>query len=326
MANSDISTFRLPVEPGTLLAGTPAGGMRPVTKTPAGIDPANLAKMQEKLLQETGPNIPEGPVSVPTPVDIDDLPDDKRAEMYRLLGHQTVPPRKGRPAAKLAAQPVRRLGAETIQDDKIIPKGGSSTAPTRQDRQEPTPADPASAQPAPEHCSHCGWATRVVDDTAVSDTDKTEFVYAVVRGQRFSKTYTALGGQMAITFRGLTSSEVDTIYRQVVMDAQADEKQSAMGGEAFYWRNLNGYRLVLSLARVASVGAGAIEVPTLEEHSTNPRHGEFPLLHLHKLVFAEALKTEHQRNIAALAFREFQDLQAKLEARSRDPNFYPAIA
>ena len=88
---------------------------------------------------------------------------------------------------------------------------------------------------------------------------------SILGGIRFKKVYSLFDDKYKITFRALTSKESDLAYRQIVIDGQKDFQGRALGGTDFYWRNLQAYRMAMSLERIESVQYGAIEIPTLEE-------------------------------------------------------------
>ena len=178
------------------------------------------------------------------------------------------------------------------------------------------------------HCQHCGWDLKKEDLTEATDGDKEDFVQSILGGVRFKKSYSMFKDKYKITFRALTSKESDIAYRQIVIDGQRDYKTKVLGGTDFYWRNLQAYRLAMSLESVESVTYGKVEIPTLEEaeiEGTNNKQIQDKLVPFLNYVLDTFIPLESTRSVVGHAYFEFQSLCDKLQVMAESPNFWKAI-
>lgn len=178
------------------------------------------------------------------------------------------------------------------------------------------------------NCQHCGWDLKRKDLVQVTDLDKYDFVQSILGGIKFKKEYLLFDGKYKLTFRALTSKESDLAYRQIVIDGQTDFQSRVMGGTDFYWRNLQAYRMVMSLESIESVQYGRIELPTIEEaeiefEGKTLQSKLIPFLHH---VLDNHLPMESMRVVVGHAHYEFQALCDKLQVMAESPTFWKAIA
>jgi hypothetical protein len=178
------------------------------------------------------------------------------------------------------------------------------------------------------NCQHCGWDLKKEDLTEASSSDKEDFVQSILGGIRFKKTYSMFKDKYKITFRALTSKESDIAYRQIVIDGQRDYKTKVLGGTDFYWRNLQAYRLAMSLESIESVTYGKLEIPTLEDaeiDGTTNKQIQDKLIPFLNFVLDSFIPLESTRSIVGHAYFEFQSLCDKLQVMAESPNFWKAI-
>ena len=188
-------------------------------------------------------------------------------------------------------------------------------------------ADPKPINLLP-NCQHCGWDLKKDDLTEASDGDKEDFVQSILGGTRFKKIYSMFKNKYKITFRALTSKESDIAYRQIVIDGQRDYKTKILGGTDFYWRNLQAYRMAMSLESIESVTYGKIEVPTLEDaeiEGTSNKQIQDKLVPFLNYVLDSFIPLESTRSIVGHAYFEFQSLCDKLQVMAEAPNFWNGI-
>lgn len=193
-------------------------------------------------------------------------------------------------------------------------------------------------QPEPENsrptldlitnCQHCGWDLKKNDLVTVTEDDKQDFVQSILGGIRFKKIYSLFDDKYKITFRALTSKESDIAYRQIVIDGQKDFQGRVLGGTDFYWRNLQAYRMVMSLESIESIQYGRIEVPTIDEadiDGTAGKHLQEKLVPFLNYILDTYLPLESIRSVVGHAYFEFQSLCDKLQVMAESPTFWKAI-
>jgi hypothetical protein len=178
------------------------------------------------------------------------------------------------------------------------------------------------------NCQHCGWDLKRNDLVTVSEDDKHDFVQSILGGIRFKKVYSLFDDKYKISFRSLTSKESDMAYRQIVIDGQKDFKGRALGGTDFYWRNLQAYRMVMSLESIESVQYGKIEIPSIEDADIEEFSGgslQDKLIPFLNYVLDNYLPLESTRSVVGHAYFEFQSLCDKLQVMAESPTFWKAI-
>jgi hypothetical protein len=118
-------------------------------------------------------------------------------------------------------------------------------------------------------------------------------------------------------------------FRQIVLDGQKDFQDRALAGTDFYWRNLQAYRMVMSLESITSVEYGTLEIPTLAEaelDGVSGKDAQARLIPFLNYVLDTFLPLESTRSVIGHAYFEFQSLCDKLQVMAESPNFWKAIA
>lgn len=190
----------------------------------------------------------------------------------------------------------------------------------------PQPAQPILA-PLP-NCPHCDWDLKKDDLTPVTDDDKSNYVQSILGGLRFTKVYELFNDKYRITFRALTSKESDIAYRQIVLDGQMDLNSKMLAGTDFYWRNLQSYRMVMSLEELYSSDYGTLTVPILADLDIEECRGkslQSKLIPFLNHVLDTFLPLESTRAVIGHAYFEFQALCDKLQVMAESPNFWKAV-
>lgn len=193
----------------------------------------------------------------------------------------------------------------------------------------PNPPDPTQTISILDNCPHCGWDLKKTDLTEPSDDDKYDFVQSILGNIRFKKSYDMFNGKYKVVFRALTSKESDMAFRQIVLDGQKDFQDRALAGTDFYWRNLQAYRMVMSLESITSVEYGTLEIPTLAEaelDGVSGKDAQARLIPFLNYVLDTFLPLESTRSVIGHAYFEFQSLCDKLQVMAESPNFWKAIA
>ena len=194
----------------------------------------------------------------------------------------------------------------------------------------PNPSDePKQTISLIDNCPHCGWDLKKTDLTEPTEDDKYDFVQSILGNIRFKKSYDMFNGKYKVVFRALTSKESDMAFRQIVLDGQKDFQDRAIAGTDFYWRNLQAYRMVMSLESITSSEYGTLDVPTISDAQLEGTAGkdlQAKLIPFLNYVLDTFLPLESTRSVIGHAYFEFQALCDKLQVMAESPNFWKAIA
>jgi hypothetical protein len=181
-----------------------------------------------------------------------------------------------------------------------------------------------------DQCPHCGWNLRKEDHAEADMEDRRNFVQSILGNFRFKKKFSLFNNEYRVTFRALTSKECDMAFRQIVLDSQYDYKNNVAASTDFYWRNLQAYRLAMSLQCIDSDSYGSIDVPSLDEAdipgvSNDPLQIQSKMPPYLAYVLDSFLPLESTRAVIAHAYFEFQQICDKLQVMAESPNFWKAI-
>jgi len=254
------------------------------------------------------------PVTMPPPIDLGALPPASREALRAVVADANVP---GPAATMQMGQGV----AEAMQ------AAAHPTLDVVDDRKPPLAADTPAADTAggtteTTECPHCGWDLHMADAFPITETDKRNFLQAMLGGVPFQKLYDLLGGQLQITFRTLRPAEVDLVYKQVYVDRQRGE---ILFDRDFY-EKMARYRMATQLVDFRTPEMIHDFPPTLTEEDWGKMpEGEDTIV---KYAYDEALKTvlktESILRLVAATEANFNRLVAKLEAHADDPSFWEA--
>lgn len=213
-----------------------------------------------------------------------------------------------------------------------------SPSPAKQERvvypEEPAVSKESTPANSPinllDQCPHCGWNLRKEDHAEADMEDRRNFVQSILGNFRFKKKFNLFNNEYRVTFRALTSKECDMAFRQIVLDSQYDYKNNVAASTDFYWRNLQAYRLAMSLQCIDSDSYGSIDIPSLDEAdilgvSNDPLQIQSKLPPYLNYVLDSFLPLESTRAVIAHAYFEFQQICDKLQVMAESPNFWKAI-
>lgn len=242
--------------------------------------------------------------------------------------------------ASMEADAMRARAAVSVIDDRV-PAGAAQPAPqvAAPATQVPVPAaQVAAAEPLPPtgltgmlpqlvHCPRCLWDLSLPFEITPTTRDKESFMAAMLGLQRFQKAIEMLGGRMAVTFRGLTSQEVQIINRQLTQQMRIGDIKGE--GEYFAW--LMEYRLICATQQIEAMGNNIVDVPTLEtwtaQHAPDLVGSQTvtALPAMREWYSTAVAPHESLRRVIGQHHRQFQRLVEALEAWTAEENFWIGI-
>ena len=304
--------------------------------------PDNLAELIEQVTKEAtdpasmpppvDPATP--PLQVPRPVDLQDLPEEKRAVLQEALQQAARQQASPQPAAMPqqpgegvveAIQAAQGVGGKEIRIENDLDEKPAAPPPQPPPLESPeeAPRQAPSAETAPEHegaCPYCGWDLSIRDVVEVSESDKDVYAAARLGGRGFQKVYELLGGRLQITFRELYIYEIDACYRRCYLDRKAGKIVTASD----FSEELHRYQLALQIAEIRG-GEDLTQFPESLKEWGDPGDDEL-LVRVRDKVFGEVLRTESMLRIVSGSLFHFRRLLARLEANADRPDFYRAAA
>lgn len=249
------------------------------------------------------------------------------------------PPRQASESPQLPPEIRPRDGAEIAGMENVAPfvthpGPPQPERPPPRAKEQPSPEVPPADQVADaggvnpvSYCPRCMWDVRQPWELQPEDTDKEQFVAAILGGTRFTKLISVMGGRLQITYRSLTSQETDLVFKQLGIDL----RQEKLFDDAQYFMQLQVYRLAMSVERIENGNNDVLaEIPPVFEIEYDPPGPDEPeetqLTKLVKWFNNEAAPQESMRRIVAQHHRQFQRLVEALEAMTSEPDFWKGIA
>lgn len=315
-----------------------------------------LAQEQMKRLAEDVP-LPVAPdhprVNVST-VDIDSLPS---AEQKRLM--ETVKNAFNQEAAAKQAQAQEAAAASIATPGlaEAMHAANKATAVFRgedvieDDRAKVPPQSPPAAAPPPPvahthesatganvtlaYCPHCSWDLSQPDVAEPPHADKMSFLHCLLGQATYTKTYPLYGGNVEVTFRTLTTREIDVVYKQAFLDQELGK----INTDVDYWERVNRYRLLLQLVTYKAKGPKGFVHDLHDGYSkeANPdadsvwvtpdRAAELPanetgIPAIENYLIENVLKTEAVFRFVNNACSQFNRVVAKMEAMADNSDFW----
>lgn len=245
-----------------------------------------------------------------------------RDAVERILGPQILDDRDTKPEKKPA--PEKETPAKT-EPEELPPPMVDATKNT-------TPLDPPPTQPPPQEpmvilpfCPRCGWDMRQKFEVDVTDRDKEDFVACLLGNTRFKRKYELMGGRLVVVLRSLLADETKTIYRQLVLDQDANRIKT----EGEWFAQMMDYRLACSIESLADKkGRHIAIVPEMNDVVFTPAKDspDTALVGLLDYVNKKALAQEVTKRLVGAHLRQFQRLVEALEAMALEPSFWNGIA
>lgn len=330
--------------------------------------PAHIQQQAQAFMQQESGKLPDGydesfvarPMEV---VDIAQLDPSQQAQVHRVLQETlaqaaapAAPGQKGTPLPTLheilrrpapAPTPLPPPPAPAVQAApppppvEQAPLEGWTVAPP-QEAPPDAPSVPGAipgdnpAEPLEtvggELLTRCPHCERDLTDPAVPEpayAEKQMFIQSILGQKPFHKEYTLLGGSLRVTFRTLTTREVDTIYKQAFREREEGKQATTED----FWEVVNRYRLYLQLIRMES-DAFLHDLPDGYDELTNPHATAFykfdppenpketGLPMIADYMEADILRTESLQRIVNIACSRFNRLVAKLEGVVDNSDFW----
>lgn len=217
-------------------------------------------------------------------------------------------------------------------------------------KETPPPMSDTGATAPMSHCPHCRWDLAMPDIAEPDDEEKLAFLASILGEKPFNKEYKLFGGQVLATFRQLTPREIEAIYHQVFLEAEAGTIKTDMD----HFEKVNRYRMMLQLQRLRSAADKGFDhdLPDGLSPETNPRAVAFydknprptkimaidgedrevpdmsytPLPQVEEFLLSEVLKTEAILRVIGNTCNQFNRLVAKMEAMANNSDFISGAA
>lgn len=153
----------------------------------------------------------------------------------------------------------------------------------------------------------------------ISDSDMNAFVYSVLAGKPFEKTYSVFNGQLQITFRELTVKDVNLIYKQLQWD------QSNLEAKTFdEIRILDGqYAIVAALASMQVPGARSAipPVPDSIDEDQFKSANNTNMKKYYQYVSEKIIVTANRFEMLQKLYMDFIELVRRLKETAIEENF-----
>lgn len=324
--------------------------------------PANAYEILQAVNSDLGldkapvPNIDprQPPVQIPEPVPYSQRDPEHQARLRKVLEAAveqeqaelqaqeeearlaTLPP--GVADAKRMAQAMAQTPSNAEVDVDVSPQQPAAAAPAQQPPPQPAPAADdtgAAAAMKPHHCEMCGHPSNMPATPEPPYEKKLAFLHTILGEVNFKDEMKVMGGNLSLTFRTLTTREL----QQVFLQANRDVEKKRISTTADYYEKLNWYRLCLQLVEVRGVATKTIMhvAPEGLSPETNnlatsfwecdpPEDGETILTQISDYIETNVLKTEHLLRIVGAACNQFNRLVAKLEANLENSDFWQPTA
>lgn len=261
---------------------------------------------------------------------LDDSPQQQASQQYAQQVAEKMPahlqPREG--AQVVSADGIANFVTQNPQE--AMQKQQEAVAADERVRQEQAAPEEepegAGGTAALERCPRCLWKLDMPFEAEPTEADKQLFIAGVIGNTRFTKTYNLMGGNLQVTYRSLTSNEVDLVFHQIGIEA----RNGMILTEPEYMMKLQDYRLVLSVERIAD-GAGhtiaecppVFDIPYDEPEAGRPE--ETRLRPMREWFMEEVCPSESLRRLVAQNHRVFQRVVEALEAMTSEPDFWSGI-
>ncbi len=188
----------------------------------------------------------------------------------------------------------------------------------------------------PDICGQCGWDQSQPTIAEPTDDEKLGFLHTLLGMKNFTKIYPMFGGAVEVTFRTLTVSELDSLYKEAFRAQQIGVIKTT--GD--YYEYINRLRINLQLQSLKGTEVALHHVlpeslelwedflkeatATDQEHNYQEQGSDQATIHdqIRDYIIGTILKTEVLQRTVTHECNKFNRLVAKLEARVDDSDFW----
>lgn len=174
--------------------------------------------------------------------------------------------------------------------------------------------DDAGAKPVARVCPRCKWDSSRLDPVDATADDRLRWT-ASLYGARFVKTYPLLGGSVLVSFRAMTTRELDAAYARAAAEARDDA--------ASFFARVGEYHFYLCLEAVEFPRDG-VRLP-VPHAACREADGTPDFAKLKTAVTTDVVTTESLSRMANAKFQAFRRLVEWMEAAADDPDFLAGI-
>lgn len=329
--------------------------------------PEGLKELQKVVAEQQSVEVPL-PVPVSTPplkvdtVSINNLSPEKQQEIRDRIKNIAATSTAGAEQQAKKAEFARRESAVPGLGtaSKVVEKSvedfrakfvGTQPPSTEMLAEMPLAPPPAPKTPEPTYtpqatetgaagvtltnCPHCLWDLADPDIPEPPYSDKLAFTQCFLGMRPFTKAYPILNGAAEVTFRTLTTREVDVVYKQ----AYKDKTDGKLPTDYDYWERLNRYRMFLQIQSFRASGPDGFfkDLPDGYSKETNPAGNGFwvqpeqaadihadetALPVIETWMIEEVLKTEQLFRTVNTLCNGFNRLVSKMEAMVDNSDFW----
>ena len=176
----------------------------------------------------------------------------------------------------------------------------------------------------PKHiCPRCGFdINNTYNPFPVTDEDKIRYVYSILGGTDFTKTYKVADGLLEITYKTPTAYVNRLIEDQLKYD---NNNHKSINYDQSYVNSIR-YGLAASLVSVKSTfGVDTnLPVPKLDE-ARFVTHGETPLVKFTEFIEDSIIKSGTREVLFRSTYSDFLKLQVRLQYDLKTENFIKAV-
>lgn len=241
-------------------------------------------------------------------------------------------PQVPNPAAYPVINQPMQPGPEAANQPVVEVDVPPAAEPAKAEVETEAPAEDLSTfgGPTQTNCPHCGFDLSQDDIPEPGYLEKQAFLQAVLGERPFSQEYDLLGGEVKVTFRTLTTKEVDAIYTHVTWEKETGRVLSALD----YFERINRHRMYLQLVQLDAGSNFRHELPDGLSKETNPHASAFydlpepahmydrGLGYVEDFMVTEVLRTEMLLRAVHNKCNEFNRLVARLEALIDNSDFW----
>jgi len=287
-------------------------------------DANNISQLQPPI------DLTTPPLAMPEETDISDLPPAEQAkymtimqevltttkeEIERQEGLQDSQVEGAGEGVNAAIQAAMSASSDVVVEDDTASDTYAGTEVSKDGQDKDKEDKPAGV------CPRCAWNLSLDDPSEPSYQDKADFLQSILGLKPFCKIYSLFGGNMHVTVRSLQPNELDAIFRQLFMDAKADRILTAVDeGE-----RLARYRTCLQVQKVTGGSMGFNFPESIDGWDLSAEERETPLPAIWDSYSDKVNKSEILHRSVMSAVGDFNQLMAKLESNSKNPDFWKAI-